>query len=186
VADRIYPWLPNPFPSEFCLDIVTIFCDIDDFCRPLLTAQYPPLAAPGHPGKFYCGRLTLSEGMTILVFFHASHYRTFKHFYFAHMLGPRRGEFPALPRYTRFVELIPLTLLPRCAYVQTRKGPVTGLQFIDSMPIRVCHNRRIAVRIASLRDWRNAARAAWAGFTVSNCTWSSMNGVKCWPHAHAR
>jgi len=126
------------------LDIVTIFCDIDDFCRHLLTARYPQLAAPGRPGKSYGGRLTLSEVMTILVFFHASHYRTFKHFYLAHMLGQRRGEFPALPSYTRFVELIPLTLLPLCAYVQTRKGPVTGLQFIDSMPIRVCHNRRIS------------------------------------------
>ena len=81
--------------------------------------------------------------MTILIFFHASHYRTFKHFYLAHMLLQRRGEFPTLPRYTRFVELIPLTLLPLCAYVQTRKGQVTGLQFIDSLPIRVCHNRRI-------------------------------------------
>jgi hypothetical protein len=82
--------------------------------------------------------------MTILVFFHVSHYRTFKHFYFAHMLLQRRGEFPTLPSYTRFVELIPHTLLPLCAYVQTRKGALTGLQFIDSLPIRVCHNRRIA------------------------------------------
>ena len=81
--------------------------------------------------------------MTIVVFFHASHYRTFKHFYLAHMLLQRRGEFPALPSYTRFVEQIPTTLLPLCAYFQTRKGPITGVQFIDSLPIRVCHNRRI-------------------------------------------
>ena len=60
------------------------------------------------------------------------------------MLGQRRGEFPTLPSYTRFVELIPITLLPLCAYLQTRKGQPTGLQFIDSLPIRVCHNRRIA------------------------------------------
>jgi Transposase DDE domain len=125
------------------LDIVTIFCDIDDFCRHLLTARYPQLEAASHPSKRHFARLTLSEVMTILVFFHASHYRTFKHFYFAHMLGQRRGEFPTLPSYTRFVELIPLALLPLCAYVQTRKGPVTGLQFIDSLPIRVCHNGRI-------------------------------------------
>ena len=60
------------------------------------------------------------------------------------MLGQRRGEFPTLPSYTRFVELIPITLLPLCAYLQTRKGQPTGLPFIDSLPIRVCHNRRIA------------------------------------------
>jgi Transposase DDE domain len=125
------------------MDIVTMFCDIDDFCRHLLTARYPQLAAPAPARQHRPARLTLSEVMTILVFFHTSHYRTFKHFYLAHMLLQRRGEFPTLPSYTRFVELIPMTLLPLCAYVQTRKGSVTGLPFIDSLPIRVCHNRRI-------------------------------------------
>jgi Transposase DDE domain len=125
------------------MDIVTIFCDIDDFCRHLLTAQYPQLEAPSGQKKHRSQGLTLSEVMTIVVFFHASHYRTFKHFYLAHMLLQRRGEFPALPSYTRFVEQIPTTLLPLCAYLQTRKGPITGIQFIDSLPIRVCHNRRI-------------------------------------------
>jgi Transposase DDE domain len=125
------------------MDIVTIFCDIDDFCRHLLTARYPQLAAPAPARQHRPVCLSLSEVMTILVFFHDSHYRTFKHFYLDQMLGQRRGEFPTLPSYNRFVELIPLTLLPLCAYVQTRKGAVTGLQFIDSLPIRVCHNRRI-------------------------------------------
>jgi transposase len=133
----------KPILPEFCMDMVTIFCDIDDFCRHLLTAQHPQLEARSLQSKYRPRCLTLSEIMTILVFFHASHYRTFKHFYFAHMLGQRRAEFPTLPSYTRFVELIPLTLLPLCAYLQTRKGSATGLQFIDSLPIRVCHNRRI-------------------------------------------
>src|SRR3982751_4575354 len=30
VVDKIYPGSPGPFLLEFCLDIVTIFCDIDD------------------------------------------------------------------------------------------------------------------------------------------------------------
>jgi Transposase DDE domain len=126
------------------MDIVTIFCDIDDFCRHLLATRYPQLKTGSSQSKHRSAALTLSEVMTILVFFHVSHYRTFKHFYLDHMLGQRRGEFPTLPSYTRFVELIPMTLLPLCAYVQTRKGSVTGLQFIDSLPIRVCHNRRIS------------------------------------------
>jgi IS5 family transposase len=125
------------------MDIVPIFCDIDDFCQHLLTAQYPQLTAGSNQKKQRPRSLTLSEVMTILVFFQASHYRTFKHFYLAHMLGQRRGDFPTLPSYTRFVELIPMTLLPLCAYLQTRKGQLTGIPFIDSLPIRVCHNRRI-------------------------------------------
>src|SRR3982751_3548104 len=143
VIDRIYRWSANPFPVELCLDIVSIFCDIDDFCQHLLTAQYPQLTAGSNQKKQRPRGLTLSEVMTILVFFHASHYRTCKHFYLAHMLGQRRGDFPTLPSYTRFVELIPLTRLPLCAYLQTRKGQPTGIQFIDSLPIRICHHRRI-------------------------------------------
>jgi Transposase DDE domain len=106
--------------------------------------------------------------MTILVFFHTSHYRTFKHFYLAHMLLQRRGEFPTLPSYTRFVELIPMTLLPLCAYVQTRKGSVTGLQFIDSLPIRVCHNRRIHSHqvFAGLAQRGKGSRGWFYGFKL--------------------
>ena len=125
------------------MDIVPIFCDIDDFCQHLLAAQYPQLATRSGSRKQRPPCLTLSEVMTILVFFQVSQYRTFKYFYLDHMLGQRRGEFPTLPSYTRFVELIPLTLLPLCAYLQTRKGQPTGIQFIDSLAIRVCHNRRI-------------------------------------------
>jgi hypothetical protein len=125
------------------MDIVTLFCDIDDFCRSFLAAGLPPLPSSSGPQKRRSNSLSLSEIMTLLVFFHASHYRTFKHFYLGSVLPGKRAEFPGLPSYTRFVELIPLTLLPLCAYLQTRQGQPTGIQFIDSLPIRVCHNRRI-------------------------------------------
>ena len=125
------------------MDIVIIFYDIDEFCRSLLTARHALLPSCSVPSKPRENSLSLSEVMTILVWFHASHYRTFKHFYLGSMLPGKRAEFPGLPSYTRFVELIPLTLLPLCAYLQTRKGQPTGIQFIDSLPIRVCHNRRI-------------------------------------------
>jgi transposase len=125
------------------MDIVTIFCDIDDFCQSLLTREHPQLPAHSGSKKRRASSLSWSEVMTILVWFHASHYRTFKHYYLDSVLSGKRAEFPGLPSYTRFVELIPLTLLPLCAYLQTRKGQPTGIQFIDSLPIRVCHNRRI-------------------------------------------
>jgi hypothetical protein len=125
------------------MDIVTVFCDIDDFCRSLLTARHVPLPSGSLPSKARANSLSLSEVMTLLVWFHTSHYRTFKHFYLGSVLPGKRAEFPGLPSYTRFVELIPMTLLPLCAYLQTRKGQPTGIQFIDSLPIRVCHNRRI-------------------------------------------
>jgi Transposase DDE domain len=126
------------------MDIVTIFCDIDDFCRSLLASEHLQLPTHSDPQKSRSRSLSLSEVMTILVWFHASHYRSFKHFYLGSVLTGKRSEFPGLPSYSRFVELIPTTLLALCAYVQTRKGQPTGLPFIDSLPIRVCHNRRIS------------------------------------------
>src|SRR3954453_13220886 len=126
------------------MDIVTIFCDIDEFGRHWLEAGQALLPVRSDPPQRHrASSFTLSEVMTILVWFHASHYRPCKHYYCDSVLAGKRAEFPGLPSYTRFVELIPLTLLPLCAYLQTRKGQPTGIQFIDSLPIRVCHNRRI-------------------------------------------
>jgi Transposase DDE domain len=147
-----------------------MFCDLDDFCRHQLRACSPQLSAAGDgpPKRSRSQSLSLSEVMTILVFFHASHYRTFKHFYLAHMLEQRRGEFPALPSYNRFVELIPMTLLPLRAYLQTRQGQPTGLQFIDSLPIRVCHNRRIGSHrvLAGLAPRGQGSRGWFYGFKL--------------------
>lgn len=54
-----------------------------------------------------------------------------------------RSEFPKLVSYNRFVELLPSVLVPLCAYLQSCYGECTGISFIDSTPVRVCHNRRI-------------------------------------------
>src|SRR5947209_19341638 len=116
------------------MDIVTVFCDIDDFCQRLQAV--PPLLVPSRDSQRKNSRsasLSLSEIMTILVFFHASHYRTFKHFYLGSVLPGKRAEFPGLASYTRFVEPLPLTLRPLCPYLQTRKRQSTAIQFIHSL-----------------------------------------------------
>jgi hypothetical protein len=148
------------------MDIVTVFCDMDDFCRFLLNAKPPALPPGSAPLPRRGNSLSLSEVMTILVWFHASHYRTFKHYYLGLVLPGKRAEFPGLPRYSRFVELIPMTLLPLCAYLQTRKGESTGIQFIDSLPLRVCHNRRIPSHkvFAGLAQRGKGSRGWFYGF----------------------
>ena len=39
---------------------------------------------------------------------------------------------------------MPVALLPLCAYLHTRLASSRGLAFIDSTPLPVCHNKRIA------------------------------------------
>ena len=53
-----------------------------------------------------------------------------------------RSEFPALVSYTRFVALIPSALPAICLYLRVRFGQGTGVAFIDSTPLTVCHNQR--------------------------------------------
>jgi hypothetical protein len=87
--------------------------------------------------------LALSEIMTILILFHQSHYRTFKAFYTEQVCIDLRSEFPRLVSYTRFVEFFPSALVPLCVYLHTCLGACTGVSFVDSTKLAVCHNRRI-------------------------------------------
>ncbi len=80
--------------------------------------------------------------MTLVVAFHDSDYRTFKHFYLKEARH-RRAEFPDLVSYQRLMERLPAVLAPLAAYLRTRWGHTRGIVFIDSLPWPVCHNRRI-------------------------------------------
>jgi hypothetical protein len=124
--------------------LIAMFCDIDDFCKHFEPLYHQHLLQAGHRHRRRQTALALSEIMTILVYFHSSHYRTFKHYYTAYVEAHLRPYFPQLVSYHRFVELLPRVLVPLCCYLQTRKGRCTGIAFIDSTPLVVCHNRRIA------------------------------------------
>ncbi|MDD4963709.1 MAG: IS982 family transposase [Gallionella sp.] len=54
-----------------------------------------------------------------------------------------KGEFPNLPSYNRFVELMSEILEPLAAFMQSRCGQSRGIAFVDSTPLRVCENIRI-------------------------------------------
>jgi hypothetical protein len=128
--------------------LLKIFCDIDDFCimyenfnKNLLNSGSNELNNPISHNK--CA-LSLSEVMTILIYFHYSDYRKFKNFYKKHLCRYCNSEFPNLVSYNRFVELMQFTVLPFLVFINTsRLGQHTGIYFIDSTPLPVCHNRRI-------------------------------------------
>ncbi|WRL44041.1 IS982 family transposase [Cyanobacterium aponinum UTEX 3222] len=76
--------------------------------------------------------------------FHQNHYRNFKHFYLNHVQQFWHSAFPKPPSYNRFIEWIPSTIIPLCVYLKHCFGHCTGISFIDSSKIQVCHNRRIS------------------------------------------
>ncbi|HEY9877273.1 MAG TPA: IS982 family transposase [Leptolyngbyaceae cyanobacterium] len=120
-----------------------LFCDIDDFCQSFEPRWRQSLIGQGVGQRNRAGSLSLSEIMTILVAFHQQHYRNFKAYYLKHVCMYWRGAFPGLVSYNRFVELMSQTLLPLCVYLRSLFGSPSGVSFIDSTSIKVCHNRRI-------------------------------------------
>jgi len=125
------------------MEILPLFCDIDDFCLFFEPLWKRRLLSSGARYRDRQPRLCLSEMMTIIVMFHASSYRNFKAYYTEQVLRHYLWAFPRLVSYQRFVELMPQALVPLCGYLQTRKGQCSGISFIDSTSLKVCHNRRI-------------------------------------------
>ena len=122
------------------LDLTQLFCDVDDFYTAFeRCCNDTPLQLPSaDPSKHYTSRLSLPEVMTILIAFHGSGFRTFKAFYTLQILPHWKGAFPHLVSYTRFVELIPWSVMPLMCLLQTTFGEMTGISFIDSTGLAVC------------------------------------------------
>ena len=125
------------------MSLLALFCDVDDFCMEF--EQFLRRHRIGQAGSRRGPKpaLSLSEIMTIIIHFHQSNYRNFKAYYTEQVMVHLKTEFPHLVSYNRFVELKSDALLPLCAYLCTRLVPATGIAFIDSTPLAVCHNRRI-------------------------------------------
>ena len=125
------------------MNILPVFCDIDDFCLLFEPLCQQRLLREQPRQRYRASTLCLSEVMTIIVLFHTSSYRNFKSYYTEYVMKQLLWAFPRLPSYNRFVELMPSALVPLCGYLQSRKGQCSGISFIDSTSLKVCHNRRI-------------------------------------------
>jgi hypothetical protein len=130
------------------MSLLELFCDVDDFCQEFEQKLAEKMLAsdskvgrkktPG-PKAGLCG----SEVMTLLIHFHQSSYRNFKAYYTQYVSLMLRKEFPQLVSYQRFIELMPQCLLALCGYLRGCFGQCTGLSFVDSTSLKVCHNLRI-------------------------------------------
>ncbi len=64
---------------EIANQLITIFCEIDDFCKEFDTLTKNKLLTGPHPGKRGPeAGLSISEIMTILIMFHEVRFRDFK------------------------------------------------------------------------------------------------------------
>lgn len=126
--------------------VIEIFCIADDFCKELVK-NGTELRLQATDGKKHRNRkctISDSEMITILICFHLGQFRNFKHYYLNYVSTTLSSEFPNLISYSRFVQLEHRVVLPLMMFIQLIcLGECTGITFIDSTKIAVCHNKRI-------------------------------------------
>jgi hypothetical protein len=125
------------------MSLLELFCHVDDFWLSFAQQWEAEQLQSGEKNRRRLGQLCESEIMTILIYFHSFRQRDFKTYYTQFVQVHLREEFPNLVSYNRFVELTPTVLIPLCAYLHHCYGQCSGVSFIDSTPLAVCHNRRI-------------------------------------------
>ena len=123
--------------------LLELFVSVDDFCQVFLPFWERKLIQAGSKKRRRAGQLSVSEIMTIMIYFHQSHYRDFKTYYTDHVCQHLSREFPQLVSYERFVILMPSVLGPLSAYLKSLYGRCHGISFIDSTTVAVCDNHRI-------------------------------------------
>ena len=135
-------------------NLVEIFCDVDDFCQQFLPKWEVQLLSDGTRKRRRKSKMSTSERMTIVIAFHQSNHRDFKNFYIGLVQRYWSEYFSELLSYTRFINTMSELIVPMCAYFQTVKGKPTGIAFVDSTSLKVCHN----IRIPRHRVFRDTAK----------------------------
>lgn len=125
------------------MSLVELFVDVDDFCQEFEPRWTSFQLTNGIRQRKRKTTLKLSEIMTIVIHFHQSGYRFFKAYYQNYVQQHLRDEFPELLSYSRFVTLMARALVPLVFYLLSKRGTCTGISFVDSTPLKVCHNKRI-------------------------------------------
>ena len=128
--------------------VTEIFCVIDEFNKNLDAELRKNLfIAPTNEGYKHVrnrqGRMSESEIMTILVCYHFGTFRDFKHYYLFFIKEHMRSYFPTAVSYNRFVELMPRVFFQLMFFMRIYAfGRCSGISFVDSTMIPVCHNVR--------------------------------------------
>ena len=119
----------------------------DEFCKffDKMVKKYT-IKKPGKRRYHRDGKMSTAEIMTIMIIFHASGHRCFKHFYTEYVCKHMSHMFPKTVSYNRMVELEKYVALPLALFVKkVLMGKCTGVSFVDSTPLRVCKNQRIHI-----------------------------------------
>jgi len=125
--------------------LTEIFYHVDEFCKLLNQNVGAIVHGKSTKKRYKSSKMTLSEVITVMIYFHHSGYRTFKDYYLKEVKVHLTAEFKNLVSYNRFIELKKEAILPLLMFMRASfKNKCTGISYIDSFSLKVCHNRRIS------------------------------------------
>ena len=140
---------------------IALFCCLDDFAKLFEDREHHHLL-PSSRQRWRHGKLSLGEMLFIMVLFHISPYKDFKHFRFYGLRHQYRECFGELPSYSRFVRLMPRLLLPlySCCIIFAGNKPASTLPTAPSW--------QSAIMPASATTgfsgvWPSVVAVPWAG-----------------------
>lgn len=94
------------------MSLIELLCDVDDFCQEYETNREQFQLENGLRQRRRRSSLSLSEVMTIIIYFHQSNYRTFKAYYTKHVQVHMQTEISQLVNYSCFVRSISRAFVP--------------------------------------------------------------------------
>lgn len=129
-------------------DIIALYCFIDDFYKAVesqvkyLCENENDIVSKKAPTRV--PELTISEILTIFLYFYQNPFKNFKRYYQDYIQVHYSKHFN-LPSYPRFITLQPRVMQYLLLLLKwfTNQAEKTGISYIDSTKLQVCHNKRI-------------------------------------------
>jgi len=124
--------------------LIEIFIAVDDFCQ-AFDQWLEAYANDDFPRPRFEGVMHVSEILTIIIFYQYSGYKCFQYYFEQQVQHELKIYFPRQVGYKRFLQLISKSVPHLYIFVkwQGMFAEATGIYFIDSKKLPVCHNRRI-------------------------------------------
>jgi hypothetical protein len=114
-----------------------LYCAIDDFSK-FIQEGLGEKKLLGSAKTKNVMKSTISEIVTITLYYYLSGYKNFKSYYLNFVKTHLKQEFPNAPSYPRMIELKQDTAWFLALFVQSLAAPCTGISIVDSSSLQAC------------------------------------------------
>jgi hypothetical protein len=120
---------------------IKFYAIVDDFCK-IYQQWIKRQLLQNNKQRLREGKLSISEAVSIMIFYHFSPYKNFKLYYNVAVISGNLFKNPLC--YDRFIQIIPSLFMPLIIMLHYMSGNKTGIYYVDSTHFAVCKNIRIS------------------------------------------